>query len=115
MIPVPDRLADLLGEAMNQAAILRLHGQPGQATTLETFRNQVSEALADWLDWLTEEEAMTRSGKGVTWLRSRFGEWASVGLGKWSGKGQRAKRVYCRGVVPQRANVDAAYREGRAA
>lgn len=109
------RLADVLSEATNDAAVLRLHGQAAQAATLERFRDAVADAMADYLDWLSEDEATLKCGRGVAYLKHRFADWQAAGLARTVGTGRRARRLYRRIVIPQRANLEAAYQQGRRA
>lgn len=115
MTPLPDQLRDVLADATTQAATLRLHQQGGQAATLDLFRDRVAEIMAPLLDWLSEDEAQLRSGLDVGKLRAKFPGWAEAGLAKWDGSGRRARRLYCRLIVPSRPNLVAAYEAGRKA
>ena len=43
------------------------------ANVIDDICNDVAEATEDYRHWLSEGDAMIRSGKGRYWLRARFG------------------------------------------
>lgn len=107
-------LTDVLDEIRTDAFRLKRTGNAGQADYLERIASEVAEVMRDFLDWLTEDEAMLQSGMARTTLRARFGEWASCAppMAKFEGTGRRARRLYRRCVVPRKANKVAAYLAG---
>lgn len=100
-------LADLRGEA----AVLKHNGHPLQARAIEQTVEAICKAdpVRDLLDWLTEEEAMSRSGRTRDWLRGRFAQWESQHLARHQGKNRRQYRAI---IVPVRANLEAARAQG---
>jgi hypothetical protein len=97
-------LEQVLADAREDANRLRLHGHKAQAESIDRLSEDVAKAARDYLDWLDEGEARTRSGKSADWLRSHFAEWETQGLAEWRHK----RRYYRRIVVPRRANLEAA-------
>lgn len=106
-------LEQVLTDARGDAQLLRAHGHGAQADSLERLCDAVQETMHDYLDWLTEDEALLHSGRQPGYLRSRFAEWESLGMAKREGKGRRYRRLYRRCIVPRRANTMAAYEAGR--
>jgi hypothetical protein len=98
------RLEDTLAELRGEAQVLRAHGAKTQADSIESVCDRVRDTMTAYLDWLSEPEAMARSGRGTRWLRAQFGEWAGLGLAEFRG----SKRYYRRLIVPRRANLEAA-------
>jgi hypothetical protein len=102
------RLEDVLADFRGQAAVLRAAGHSHQARSMEQVCDGVRDAMTPYLDWLTEAEAMQRSGRGIRFLRGQFAEWCALGLAEQRG----SKRYYRRLIVPRRANLEAARAEG---
>jgi hypothetical protein len=84
------------------------------ADLLDELCNDIAEATEDYRKWLSESDAMIRSGKGRYWLRARFGEWAHNDLARWSPKNAKA-REYRALIVPQRTNMAALAADARRA
>ncbi|HEX6924264.1 MAG TPA: hypothetical protein VF167_02485 [Longimicrobiaceae bacterium] len=97
-------LEQVLADAREEAAVLRKHGQGAIADALERLCNDVDDATEEYRSWLSEQEAMLRSGKGVAYLRNRFGAWQRQGLARWSPRNRRA-REYRALIVPHRTDL----------
>jgi len=97
-------LEDVLAELREDAEVLRRNGHTAQAISIEHACTRVAVAMRDYLDWLTEDEAMLKSGYTLGKLRKRFPEWAALtpAMARLKGEGRRAKRLYRRCIVPQR-------------
>lgn len=102
-----DRLEDVLAEFRGQAAVLRHNGHATQAASMEAVCDAVADSMVDYLTLLTEEQAMSRSGRGTEFLRSRFPAWESAGLAFRDGRRRKYRAV----IVPTRPNLDAARAE----
>lgn len=76
------------------------------ADIIDEICQEFADATEDYRRWLSEGDAMIRSGKGRYWLRARFGDWARNDLARWSPKNARA-REYRALIVPQRTDVAA--------
>lgn len=105
-------LEDTLADSRGEAAVLRANGHGAQADSMERVCDRVAESMAAYLDWLTEDEAHSRSGKSVAWLRERFAGWLDLGLARYSDT-RPARRQYRRVIIPVRANLDAARADAR--
>jgi hypothetical protein len=106
------RLEDVLADLRGEAAVLRANGHGAQAQSIERACTQVAESMAAYLDWLSEDEAHSRSGKSVDWLRQRFPGWLDLGLARLS-ESRPPRRQYRRITIPIRANLDAARADAR--
>lgn len=113
----PNDLLDVIARYREDAVRLTRLGQTSQAALITTIMDEVAEAMRDYLDWLSEDEAMLQSGMSRNSLRARFGEWATASppMARFEGAGRRARRLYRRCIVPRRANRLGAYLEGKAA
>lgn len=105
-------LSQVLADAREDAALLRKHGHPEQADSIAKLCDAVAESARDYLWWLSESEAVLRSGRAIRWLRTRFREWESTGNARRDGKGTRQYRAL---VIPQRVHKSAAREAGREA
>jgi hypothetical protein len=105
-------LEQVLADIRGDAAVLRRSGHDRDAVLREQLAGEVAEAAHEYLTWLSEGEAMLRSGRSKAWLRGQFPEWERGGHGR---KGPRSERTYRMLIVPRRAAVGAAYQAGRKA
>ena len=101
-------LEQVLADWRGDAQVLRRQGHEREAAGLERCAGEVVAAAEDYLMWLTEEEAMLRSGRSVAWLRAHFPEWERAGHTRREGR----RRWYRMLLVPQRANVVTAREAG---
>lgn len=104
-------LDQLLADWRGDAAVLRRNGEVGKADLLERCATDAARAAEPWLTWLSEADAMLRSGRSREWLRGRFAAWEREGHARSHGK----LRQYRMAIVPQRAQVATAAEAGRAA
>jgi vacuolar-type H+-ATPase subunit H len=98
------QLEQVIADAREEASILRRHGSEHVAKALEDFADNVSRAAEDYLTWLSEAEAMGRSGKSASWLRKRFGLWLDMGHARYGNRRHR-EREYRQTVIPQRLHI----------
>jgi len=104
-------LDQVLADEREQAAILRRNGHGHDAALIERICDKVAEATEEFRRWLSESDAMLRSGKSQAWLRARFPGWEAQGYARRAGR----QREYLMVVVPQRVHTSASYEEGRRA
>ena len=92
-------LEQVIADSREHASVLRSHGHPAQAQTLECALDAVTDAAADYLAWISETEAQLRSGKGADYFRSHRQAWAEEGHAE-----QRHGRrwFFRRMIVPRR-------------
>lgn len=107
----PGTLEQLLADWRGDAQVLRRRGHDREAEQVDHFADAVARAAEDYLRWLSEDEAVLRSGRSRGWLRSHFPEWERAGHARREGR----KRWYRMLVIPQRANPLAARAAGRRA
>lgn len=107
----PD-LAQILADAREEAQVLRRTGNVGQAEYLDALVSKVRDAAEDFLTWLTEADAILKSGLTERALRRRFRELLDSGLARYGAKG---KREYLACAVPNRPEVRAQRAKGLAA
>lgn len=104
-------LEQVLADNRGDAAVLRRKGHTHDADVIERLCDEIAEASHEYLTWLSEGEAMLRSGRSKVWLRSQFPEWERQGHARRTGR----EREYRMMIVPRRARVEAAREEGREA
>jgi hypothetical protein len=107
----PRPLEQLLADWRGDAQVLRRRGHGHEAEQMERFAEAVATAAEDYLRWLSEDEALLRSGRSLGWLRSQFPEWQQAGHARRDGR----TRWYRMLVIPQRANPLASRDAGRRA
>lgn len=106
-----DDLAHIVAGWRGEAAVLKKHKQHALAAQLEQCADDVESAAADWLTWLSESDAMIRSGKSRDWLRVHFSEWEREGHARLHGRERRYRRV----IVPVKRTLSHARAAGVAA
>jgi hypothetical protein len=104
-------IEDVMADLREHVTHLRLGGHALQATTLEQALDRITEALPEYLSWLSETEAQGYTGRTAEYLRARFGRWESREMARWVGR----TRWYRRCVLEHRGNVAAAREAGRRA
>lgn len=90
-------LEQILAETRSDANALRRCGDRRLADVMETICGNVEASAADWLTWLSETEALSRSGKSLDYLRARRDQWAVDGLARKDGR----RWFYRRAIVPR--------------
>lgn len=105
-------LEQIIADAREEAAVLRRSGNAGQADYVEALLDRVERGAEDYLRWLTEADAIIKSGLAERTLRRRFRELLDCGLARYSAKREREYRA-C--AVPPRPNVADARARGSAA
>lgn len=104
-------LAQLLADVREEATILEANHAAMSVARVRQLVADVERAAEEWLTWLSEGDAMVRTGYSVPWLRARFDAWARDGHARLVGRA----RQYRACVLPRRANTQAAAERGREA
>lgn len=107
----PPSLESVVAAWMADAEVLRRHGQELQADTIVALCAQIERATEDFRTFLSEGDARLRSGRGLTFFRSRFAEWQAAGHAEM----RRGVRYYRQLLVPQRQHLTVARMAGLAA
>lgn len=89
----------------------RRTGHASTAELVEQILREVAAAAEEYLRWLSEDDAMLRSGKRRAWFRKRFAEWERAEMARRAGR----KREYRMLIVPQSADTLSARDAGRRA
>lgn len=95
-------LEEVLARWRSDAAVLRRNDIKANASVLERCHHEVELAAADYLTWLTEEQAMDKSGRTRDWLRTRWGGWQMDGNAKLDPSQKR--RLYRSCAIPRQQN-----------
>jgi hypothetical protein len=92
---------------------LALHetGHTRDAELIKRFCAEVASATEEYRRWLSEPEAILRSGRTRNWLRFQFTSWEAAGHARRDGK-QRHYRMI---VVPTRGAAQKPFEEGQRA
>lgn len=101
-------LEEVLADARGDAAIYRRRGDLRIAEIMERLADEIAQSLEDYSRWLSEDEAMLKSGHRRPWLRARRAEWLQAGNARVVGR----RWFYRAMIVPQRGNASAAYEAG---
>jgi hypothetical protein len=104
-------LEQVIADYRGDLAVLRKHAETVRVDLIEQILDAVKESAADYLTFISEDDARLRSGHTVEWLRARFAQWARDGHAKI----ERRQRWYRAVVVERRADVAAAREAGRIA
>jgi hypothetical protein len=93
-------LERVLADFREEAAVLRRRGHSVQADTIESVCTAVGESAIDFVTWISEAEAMMRSGRGADYFKARRQLWAEDGLAE-----QRGRTWYYRRCVVERRKL----------
>ena len=107
-------IEQVIADAREEAAVLRKHGQDAIASAIDRVCDEVADATEDYRTWLTETDAMLRSGHTRAWLRNRFPAWDRQGMARWSPKNSAAREFRAL-IIPQRTNLAALRADARLA
>lgn len=105
-------LEDVIADAREDVEVLRRSGNAGQAEYVEKLLDAVYAASEDYVTWLSESDALLKSGLAERTLRRRFRELVDCGLARYNNHRGREYRA-C--AVPSRPNLAAARARGAAA
>lgn len=92
-------LETVLADARQRAQVLRAEGHPIQAAAIERVCDEVKQTTVSYLTWLSDKEAILRSGWSLARLRNKFGEWKALGFARYD---ERDNRQYRESIVPPR-------------
>ena len=101
-------LADVIASWRADAIVLRRNGQALLAKRLDDCAEAVEQSAAEWLTWLSESDAMLRSGRSRDWLRAQFSAWEREGHATLQGR----NRMYRAVIVPRSHSVNRARQAG---
>lgn len=107
----PD-LAQVIADARGEAAVLRANRASFSVERVEQICERVAEAAGDYMRWLSESDAMIKSGLSGRTLRRRFPELLECGLARYDAEGEREYRA-C--AIPPRASIGEQRDRGRRA
>ena len=102
---------EVLADERGQAAVLRANGHEHDAKIIERVCDRFKEAAHEYLNFMSEPEAMLRTGKSERQLRRLYAELEPRGHAKKIG----ATRYYREVMLEPRANLSAAREAGRRA
>lgn len=85
-------LSQILADLRGDAAVLDRAGQPGIAARYRELADDIAASAEPWLTWLSEVDAMLRSGRSREWLRARFPDLERDGNGRLTQAGERQYR-----------------------
>jgi len=87
MAPSGQRALEVvLADFREEAAGLRRNGHGPQADSMLRVCDEVADAARDFLSWISEREAMLRSGRGLDYFRARRQAWADDGFAELRGR-----------------------------
>lgn len=104
-------LSDVLDAWRSDAAVLRRAGHETEAVMCERMAGEVEASAEEWVTFVTEADAMLRSGRSAAWHRGRFAEWERDGHARIRSK----LRYYRLAIIPRRYDITDARAAGAAA
>lgn len=104
-------LDQVIADARGELPVLRKHGQGVLADAIEVILQEVADASEDYRRFVSEADAILRSGHKEPWFRQRFAEWERQG----HARRERGQRYYRLLIVPRRARLSASREAGRRA
>jgi hypothetical protein len=104
-------LESVLSEYRADAQVLRRYGATHIADVIDRILKDVESASEDFMRFISEPDAMMRSGRGIDFLRARFPAWERDGNARY----ERRQRFYRQVVVEHRLDLEAAREAGRIA
>ena len=102
-------LETVLADWHEKASVLRAVKHAHDAELIDAICDEVTRSAEDYLRFLSESDAMLRSGKSAEWLRARFTEWSDQG----HAEKRKTVRYYRAIVVPRRPDLESARDQGR--
>lgn len=111
MAPI-QTLEDVLLRARQDAAVLRRNHHTRDAELIEQLCEQIAKATQDFTVWLSEPQAILRSGHTRSWLRRRFPSWCEQGHARFCATSRRV-REYRQLVIPHRTLSPRAHAAGQ--
>jgi hypothetical protein len=109
-VPKEDAV-QVLADERGQAAVLRHNGHEHDAKLIERICDRLAAAIDEYVNFMSEPEAMLRTGKSERQLRRLYAELEPRGHAKKIG----AMRYYREVMLEPRANLSAAREAGRRA
>lgn len=113
-MPPTQTLEEVLSRARQDAAVLRRNHHEHDAELIEQLCEKVTKATQDFTVWLSEPQAVLRSGHTRSWLRRRFPSWYEQGHARFSATSRRI-REYRQLVIPHRTLSPCAHAAGQLA
>lgn len=95
-------LEQIIADAREEAQVLRRAGNVGQAEYVDGLLTKVRDAAEDFITWLSESDAMLKSGLSERTLRRRFRDMLDCGTARY---GNGRKREYLACGIPRQPDV----------
>lgn len=111
MISTMESLEEVLADARGELPVLQKRNGVWTAKDVEEFVDRVAAATEEWTTWLSEGDAVVRSGYAAATLRARFESLRRDNNARLVGRA----RQYRACAIPRRANVIDAAARGREA
>lgn len=102
-------LETVLADWREKASTLRSVRHQHDAELIDAICDDVARSAEDYMRFVSETDAMLRSGKSAEWLRARFAEWSEQG----HAEKRKGVRYYRALVIPRRPDLEAAREAGR--
>lgn len=107
-------LETLLADIQSEGSVLRRNDGKFTVDRVEEFVRDLKASLAEFLTFVSEAEAIVRSGHREPWFRQRFAEWERQGQARWDPR-HKTRRQYRLIVVPLAQDDDAVRASARRA
>lgn len=107
---MPD-LDEMIANWRSDAQALRRQGILDRANWLDERADEVRASAVPWITWLSEKDAMLKSGMTQKYFRIHFPGWLDQNLARWNGKDREFRDC----IVPQRKHRSATREDARRA
>lgn len=111
-------LAAVLAKRLDEAAVLEKHGGAFSVAQIREFIDEIKTVGPEFITWLSEKEAMIRSGYSKGRLMAQFAQWEEQGYARKNPERPKERQYLC-AIVPVRQDggdvEDDAARAARAA
>lgn len=105
-----DELGQVLIDAVDDIASHKVKADVVKIEYVAELLGRIKDAAEDFTTWLSEPDAMIKSGLSERTLRRRFREMLECGTARYS---RASGREYLAKCIPPRANLSAARARGR--
>lgn len=107
-------LVQTIADTRSDVRVLERHGAVVPVEKLLAFIDSIAEAAYPFTTFISEADAVIRSGHKAPWFRQRFADWERQGYARTNPTKPR-DRQYMLAIVPLRHDIEAVREDARRA